>query len=88
MYEFERKQEEYLEEFLEMAYTKKHEALEEFKAFSKKNKLKKDIEKDRIKIIGKEIDAQRKKGTKELKAKFNDILEDDDLTLLGKLNAI
>jgi len=71
-----------------MAYTKKHEALEEFKAFSKKNKLKKDIEKDRIKIIGKEIDAQRKKGTKELKAKFNDILEDDDLTLLGKLNAI
>lgn len=40
-----------------MAYTKKHEVLEEFKAFSKKNKLKKDIEKDRIKIIGKEIDA-------------------------------
>ena len=88
LYEFERKQEEYLEEFLEMAYTKKHEVVEEFKAFCKKNKLKKDVEKDRIKSISKEIDANRKKGTKDIKAQFNQILEEDELTLLGKLNAI
>jgi hypothetical protein len=40
--------EEILEEFLEMAYQKKHELVEEIKTDCKKNKTAKDQEKKRI----------------------------------------
>jgi hypothetical protein len=46
--ELEKRKEEIMEEFLEIAYQKKHEAIEEVKADCKKNKVPRDVEKKRI----------------------------------------
>lgn len=46
--ELDRRKEEILEEFLEIAYQKKHEAVEELKAECKRGKVAKDIEKKRV----------------------------------------
>lgn len=46
--ELERRKEEILEEFLEVAYQKKHEVIEEVKADCKRTKAPRDVEKKRI----------------------------------------
>lgn len=46
--EIERRKEEIMEEFYEVAFQKKHEAVEEVKADCKKSKTPKDQEKKRI----------------------------------------
>jgi len=46
--EIEKKKEEIMEEFYEIAFSKKHEAVEEVKVDCKKNKTPKDQEKKRV----------------------------------------
>ena len=52
MQELEKRKEEIIEEFLELAFTKKHEELEEAKALIKKEKVSRDIEKKRLEELG------------------------------------
>jgi hypothetical protein len=60
-----------MEEFLELAYTKKHEAIEEVKADCKKSKTPKDQEKKRIAEVTKLMDDKRKEGLHDIKKKLN-----------------
>ena len=46
--EIEKRREEIMEEFLELAFQKKHEAIEEVKAECKKTKATKDAEKKKV----------------------------------------
>lgn len=75
--ELERRREEILEEFLELAYQRKHEMVEEVKQDCKKNKVAKEIEKKAILDMQASMDAKRKQGIKDVKAKLAIIVEND-----------
>ena len=62
--ELERLKEEILEDFLECAYLKKHEAVEEVKAECKRSKVAKDVEKKHVGEVQAALDAKRKEGMK------------------------
>ena len=53
-----------MEEFLEFAYQKKHEAVESVKASFKTAKLKKEEEKKRLTEVNEKMDEIRKDGLK------------------------
>ena len=65
--ELEKRKEEILEEFLEIAYQRKHEIIEELKQDCKKNKLAKDLEKKTISAMQASLDLKRKQGIKDVK---------------------
>jgi hypothetical protein len=83
--ELERLKEEILEDFLECAYQKKHEAVEEVKAECKRSKVAKDIEKKRVSEIQGAMDAKRKEGMKAVKERLAKVTENADMSLSDKI---
>ena len=83
--ELERHREEIIEEFLELAYQKKHEMVEEVKQECKKNKAAKDVEKKAIQDMQSAMDAKRKQGIKDVKAKLAVIIENEQIGLAEKI---
>jgi len=79
--ELEKRKEDIMEEFLELAYQKKHEAVEEVKAECKKNKTPKDQEKKRMAEVKLLMDSKRKEGMLDIKKRFNDIVMNESLSL-------
>ena len=73
--ELEKRKEELIEEFLELAYSKKHEAVEEVKAECKREKVPRDVEKKRVQEAGARMDGKRKGGMNEVRKKLNEIIE-------------
>ncbi len=83
--ELERRKEEILEEFLELAYQRKHEMVEEVKQECKRNKTPKEQEKKAIQEMQAIMDAKRKQGIKDVKAKLGLIIENDQIGLAEKV---
>lgn len=79
--ELEKRKEDIMEEFLELAYQKKHEALEEVKVECKKTKTPKDQEKKRMAEVKQLMDSKRKEGMFDIKKRFNDIVMNESLSL-------
>lgn len=87
--ELEKRKEEIMEEFLEYAFAKKHEAIEQIKQECKKNKTPKDQEKKLILEKTKEFDLKRKEGMNELMRNMNNIIyNDEDITVSGAGNKL
>ena len=84
--ELEKRQEDFIEEFLELAFTRKQEHTEEVKADCKKNSVDKDETKKLVSEAQKKMDQLRRKGTKALKEKFSTVTEDEEQTLVEKVN--
>lgn len=74
-----------MEEFYEIAFQKKHEAVEEVKADCKKNKTPKDQEKKRIQETQQLMDQKRKEGVNEINKIINQIVQDDDISVQEKV---
>ena len=74
--DLERLKEEILEDFLECAYQKKHEAVEEVKAECKRAKAAKDVEKKRVSEMLGVMDAKRKEGMKAVKERLAKVTDD------------
>ena len=83
--ELERLKEEILEDFLEFAYQKKHEIVEEVKAECKRSKAAKDVEKKRVGETQAAMDAKRKEGMKAVKEKLVMITDNEDMSLADKI---
>ena len=83
--ELEKRQEDLIEEFLEMAYTRKHEYGEEVKAECKANGVAKDETKKLAAEAAKKMDQLRRKGTKALKEQFFEVTESDEMILVEKV---
>lgn len=66
---------------MELAYQKKHEAVEEAKAECKRTKAPKDAEKKRVAEVQAALDAKRKEGIKEVKKKIGIITENEEIGL-------
>ena len=88
MAELEKRKEEILEEFLEIAYQRKHEIIEELKQECKKNKLAKDVEKKTISTMQASLDSKRKQGIKDVKQKLSLITENDQISLSEKITRL
>ena len=86
--EMERLKEEILEDFLEYAYQKKHELVEEVKADCKRSKLAKDLEKKRITETQAAMDAKRKEGMKAVKEKLALMTDNQDMSLADKITRL
>ena len=74
-----------MEEFYEVAFQKKHEAVEEVKADCKKNKVPKDQEKKRIQETQQTMDQKRKDGVNEINRIVSGIVQDEDLSIQEKV---
>lgn len=83
--ELERLKEEILEDFLECAYQKKHEIVEEVKAECKRHKLAKDIEKKRVSEAQAAMDFKRKEGIKAVKERLGKVTDNQEISLLDKI---
>jgi len=83
--EIEKRKEEIMEEFYEIAFQKKHEYIEEVKTDCKKNKIKKDIEKKRIQEMQAIMDTKRKEGVSEVNKKLNLIILDEEISIQEKV---
>lgn len=82
--EIEKRQEEIIEQFMEMSYTIKDEARETcMQQFEDDDDLP-----AKLKEINKENDLKRKNGLKELKKKLNDIIMDEELHCSAKLQKL
>ncbi len=68
-----------------MAFSKKHEALEEVKADCKKNKVAKDAEKKKITEAQQMMDLKRKDGLNLINRKLNEIITNDNISLADKM---
>ena len=69
--ELEKRKEEIIDEFLEIAFSKKEDVIEELKKECKRLKLTRDAEKKRILEVESAMDLKRKEGIKEVKKKLN-----------------
>jgi Tfp pilus assembly ATPase PilU len=83
--DLERLKEEILEDFLECAYQKKHEAVEEVKAECKRGKVAKDVEKKRVSEMQGVMDAKRKEGMKAVKERLAKVTDDSEMNLADKI---
>ena len=83
--EIERRKEEIQEEFFEVAFQRKHEAIEEAKAECKKNKIPKEQEKKRIQEAQQIMDQKRKEGSNEINKIVQAIIADDSITMQEKI---
>ena len=82
--EIDKRHEEIIEQFMEMAYTIKDEAREAcMQQFEDDDDLP-----AKLKEINKENDLKRKNGLKELKKKLNDIIMDEELHCSAKLQKL
>ena len=86
--ELEHLKEEILEDFLECAYLKKHESVEEVKAECKRSKVAKDVEKKRVGEIQAAMDAKRKEGMKAVKERLAKVTENEDMSLPDKISRL
>ena len=86
--EIEKRKEEIMEEFLEIAFQKKHEALEEVKNECKKAKTKKEEEKKRLVEVQQQMDLKRKDGMNKINKRLNEIIADESLPLAERLNRL
>ena len=86
--ELEKRKEEILEEFLEIAIQKRYEAVEEVKAECKRDKIAKDLEKKRVLEVQQTLDAKRKDGIKEIKKKMALIVDNDSIPLKEKIERL
>ena len=86
--EIEKLKEETLEEFLELAYQRKHDYIEEAKLESKNQKLSKEAEKKKIAEVTAIMDQKRKSGIVDIKKKLNQIIMNNSLSLLVKLSRL
>ena len=77
-----------MEEFLELAYQRKHDAIEEVKADCKAKKATKDLERKRIGDVQKLMDNKRKEGMVDIKKKINEIIMNDSMSLIVKLGRL
>ena len=84
--ELEQRQEDLIEEFLELAFNKKQEHTEEVKADCKKNSVEKEETKKLVAEAQKKMDQLRRKGTKALKEQFQVVTADEEIPLLEKVN--
>ena len=83
--QLEKLQEDLIEEFLEMAYSRKYEYGEEVKAECKKNQVSKEETKKLTTDAGKKMDQLRRKGTKALKEQFLEITDHEEMSLIEKV---
>ena len=79
--EIDRRHEEIIEQFMEMAYNCKHDARE---ALMAQEEDAADLP-DKLKEINKKMDLKKKQGLKELKNKLNDITSDESLHASARL---
>ncbi|CDW91422.1 UNKNOWN [Stylonychia lemnae] len=86
--ELDKRKEEILEEFLEYAFQKKHEALEQIRGDCKKNKTPKDEEKKLVFEASKVMDTKRKQGMADLTKQMNLIIMDVEQPINEKLNRL
>lgn len=86
--EFERRKEELMEQFLELAYAKKHEAIEELKAECKAKKVNKETEKKTLAEMTKLMDLKRKEGLADIKKKLNQIIMSESMSVMTKLERL
>ena len=84
--DLERKQEEYIEEFMERTFDVKAEYLDQVKAQCKTLGIKGADLKAKTQEAEKKIKEIRRTGTKELKQMFTEIIEDDERTLPMKVS--
>ena len=84
--QMETRQEAIIEEFLEMAYSTKHERVEQLKASYRGNKdISKDDQKTQLKDLQDKMDTMRKQGVKLIKAKLATLMANEELTLSQKV---
>lgn len=82
--EIDNRQEEIIEQFMEMSYTAKDQAKEEcMDEFEDDDELP-----AKLKEINKHMDLKRKKGLKELKKKLHDIIADSEMHCSAKLQKL
>jgi hypothetical protein len=74
--EIDRRQEEIIEQFMELSYICKHEAQE---ILMQQEDTPEDDLQDQTRALNKEMDTKRKKGLKALKNKLNQITNDESL---------
>lgn len=86
--ELEKRKEEILEEFLELAIQKRYEAAEEVRAECKRAKAPKDQEKKRLQEVQAAMDALRKAGIQEIKKKLALIVDNESIPLRVKLERL
>ena len=79
--EMDKRNEEIIEQFMEMSYNCKHDAREAALASAVEGE---DID-SKLEEINKTMDAKRKKGLKELKKKLNDIITDESIHASARL---
>ncbi len=82
--DIERKQEDLIEEFMGRTFDLKTEKVEETKAACKEEGLSKDDTKVKVAAIEKQVTALRRQGTKQLKALFAEIVENEEMSLQQK----
>lgn len=86
--DLDKRKEEILEEFLEYAFAKKHEKIEEVKANCKKNKTPRDQEKKLVQETQHKMDQLRKDGLIDLTKRMNEIISDDEISLNEKIERL
>jgi hypothetical protein len=77
-HDLEKRKEEIIEEFLEYAFARKHEMVEEAKQESKRAKLTREEERKALSLAQSRADQLRKQGLVALTARMNAILAADD----------
>eukprot|EP00350_Pseudokeronopsis_sp_OXSARD2_P002471 CAMPEP_0170562158 /NCGR_PEP_ID=MMETSP0211-20121228/59094_1 /TAXON_ID=311385 /ORGANISM="Pseudokeronopsis sp., Strain OXSARD2" /LENGTH=93 /DNA_ID=CAMNT_0010878677 /DNA_START=781 /DNA_END=1062 /DNA_ORIENTATION=+ len=88
MEELEKRKEEIMEEFLDMVFQKRFDKVEEIKANCKAEKLGKEIEKQQIANVHSIMEKKKKAGMKEIKKKLSEILMNDSISLIQRLNRL
>lgn len=77
-----------LEEFLELAFAAKHEAVEALKQECKKLKTPKDQEKKQLTELQKRIDSKRKEGMNELAKKMQAVIYDQSIPMSQRVERL
>lgn len=88
MQELERRKEEVLEEFLELAFAAKHEAVEALKQECKRLKTPKDQEKKQLNELQKQMDSKRKEGMNELAKKMQTVIYDQSIPIMQRVERL
>lgn len=86
--ELEKRKEEILEEFLEYAFARKHEAVEAVKAECKRLKTPKDQEKKQVTEVQKDMDQRRKDGMNDLAKQMHAIIYDEEIAMQNKMERL
>lgn len=88
MQELERRKEEVLEEFLELSFAAKHEAVEALKQECKRLKTPKDQEKKQLTELQKQMDSKRKEGMNELAKKMQTVIYDQSIPMMQRVERL